>query len=257
MSRSDPREFIAPIRGATNQKKVLATLYYFDEYEKRSLVRAQEIKTALIAARVSNARTMNVSDVLTRCGHLVDSPGSDGVRRVWQLTSAGKSEVRSLLNLGAELSGNRDDVRSLEEVVRAVEGGQARGFLEEALACLRVGALRATVVFVWSGVARTLQERALASVSRTELNSAIKKHDPGARNVRSVDDFAFIRDAVALDAFRDLGFFDKGQGTFLKHALDLRNQCGHPSKYQPREKKVSGFIEDVIGIVFLSRQEGP
>jgi hypothetical protein len=36
----------------------------------------------------------------------------------------------------------------------------------------------------------------------------------------------------------------------MQQALDLRNQCGHPSNYRPGHKKVSAFIEDLIGIVF-------
>jgi hypothetical protein len=36
----------------------------------------------------------------------------------------------------------------------------------------------------------------------------------------------------------------------LEEALNLRNRCGHPTKYRPGEKKVSSFIEDVAGIVF-------
>jgi hypothetical protein len=36
----------------------------------------------------------------------------------------------------------------------------------------------------------------------------------------------------------------------LEHGLDLGNACGHASKYTPGGKKVSSFIEDVVGIVF-------
>ena len=49
---------------------------------------------------------------------------------------------------------------------------------------------------------------------------------------------------------QDLGLFDKAEKTTLGEALDLRNRCGHPSKYVPGVKKVSSFIEDVVGIVF-------
>jgi hypothetical protein len=42
---------------------------------------------------------------------------------------------------------------------------------------------------------------------------------------------------------------DKAEKTTLSEALDLRNRCGHPSRYHG-VKKVSSFLEDVIGIVF-------
>jgi len=39
-------------------------------------------------------------------------------------------------------------------------------------------------------------------------------------------------------------------GDDLSQALDLRNKCGHPTKYRPRKIKARSFIEDVVGIVF-------
>lgn len=65
-----------------------------------------------------------------------------------------------------------------------------------------------------------------------------------------LEDFAYIRDATALLAFQELGILDKGEKTTLAEALDLRNRCGHPTKYVPGVKKASSFIEDVVGIVF-------
>jgi hypothetical protein len=114
---------------------------------------------------------------------------------------------------------------------------------------LSVGALRAAIVFLWTGAIRTLQEEAFTNHKAT-LNAAIAKHDPKARPVNKLEDFAYIRDATALLAFQDLGVLDKGQKTTLGEALDLRNRCGHPTKYTPGVKKASSFIEDVLGIVF-------
>jgi hypothetical protein len=71
-----------------------------------------------------------------------------------------------------------------------------------------------------------------------------------ALTVKKVDDFAYIKDATFLKAAFDLGLLDKGQRDTLQDALDLRNKCGHPTKYKPRVNKARGFIEDVVGIVF-------
>lgn len=239
-------EFLAPIRGSTNLKKVLATLYYCEVYERRLTVRAEEIKKALQVARIPNARTMNVRDVLNRAAHLVHSPGSDGRRRVWQLTTAGREQVASM-GLPVPRTEAQRDVSSLERTASRLEDPDVKGFVDEAILCLRAGALRAAVVFLWSGAMRTLHLRALA-ISRRQLNTALNKH--GARTVTKLDDFGYIRDAVALQAFQDVGLYDKGQHTILKQGLDLRNQCGHPSNYKAGEKKVSSFVEDILGIVF-------
>jgi len=79
---------------------------------------------------------------------------------------------------------------------------------------------------------------------------ALHKHDPKARPVHQLDDFAYIKDALALLAARDLGLLDKNQKDTLEDALGLRNRCGHPSKYKPGVKKVSSYIEDIVSVVF-------
>jgi len=58
---------------------------------------------------------------------------------------------------------------------------------------------------------------------------------------------------VALQAFQELGMVDKGEKSTLDEALNLRNRCGHPTNYVPRDHKAASFIEDVTGIVFLGR----
>ena len=124
-----------------------------------------------------------------------------------------------------------------------------RGYIEEAIACLRAVALRAAVVFLWTGAVRALQDAALAK-GTTALNAAIQKHDPKARNVSKIDDFAYIKDKVLLLACGELGLLDKGQRGTLEEALNLRNRSGHPTKYKPGAAKVASFIEDVVGIVW-------
>ena len=67
----------------------------------------------------------------------------------------------------------------------------------------------------------------------------------------TIDDFGWVKDRTFLDACPDLGVLDKGQKTTLVGALDLRNNCGHPTRYRPGVKKVSAYIEDVVSVVFL------
>lgn len=94
-----------------------------------------------------------------------------------------------------------------------------------------------------------MQERAAAE-DKINLNDALQKHDPKAKAVRTVEDFALIKDRTFLLALRGLALIDKGRWTILQGALDLRNQCGHPTRYKPGEKKASSFVEDVVPIVF-------
>jgi hypothetical protein len=78
----------------------------------------------------------------------------------------------------------------------------------------------------------------------------VQRFDPKAPRVKSIDDFAYVKDAVVLLAAKDLGILDKNQKDVLTEALNLRNRSGHPGKYRLGIKKVSAFIEDIISIVF-------
>jgi hypothetical protein len=82
------------------------------------------------------------------------------------------------------------------------------------------------------------------------VNAALQRHDPKARRVSKLDDFAYVKDVLLVDALFDLGIIDTTEKKILGQALDLRNSCGHPTRYRPKEKKVSSFIEDLVGIVF-------
>jgi hypothetical protein len=242
-------EFIAPIKGGTNRALVLAAMYFIQRYDKVEAMRAEDIRTALTNARVPRARTMNVPDVLNKSGHFVDSPGSDGVRRLWRLTSSGEAEIRTLLGLPDAEPEIEHDVSTLTSIAAKVKEPDAQGFVEESIKALSVGALRAAVVFLWSGAIRTLQELAWTH-GAVAVNEAIRKHDQKAREVKKLDDFAYVKDSTTLLALQELGVLDKGQRSTLSEALDLRNRCGHPTKYKAGPKKVSSFIEDVVGIVF-------
>jgi len=71
------------------------------------------------------------------------------------------------------------------------------------------------------------------------------EHQP----LRKADDFAHVKDSVALEAFQDLVLLDKGRRRrSWRHSPPHR--CGHPTKYRPGQKKASSFVEDVVGIVF-------
>lgn len=139
------------------------------------------------------------------------------------------------------------DIASLSALVAKVRDPEVRSYIEEALTCLQVGALRSAVVFLWTGAIRTLQEEALL---KANLNAVLLKYDSKTRNVGKVDDFAYIKDAILLLALFDLGIVDKGERDTLQEALNLRNRCGHPTKYRPGVKKVSSFVEDLISVVF-------
>lgn len=242
-------EFLAPLAGGPQRELCLAVLYYQQHYEDKAALTVEDVREALIRARVPRASKINVADVLNKSGALVDTPGVAGKRRLWQLTTPGEKHIRTKLNLPASAPEIEHDVTTLEAVAAKISDQVVRDYILESIKCLSVGALRAAIVFLWTGAIRTLQEEAVTKHHAT-LNAAITKHDPKGRPVNKLEDFAYIRDATTLLALQELGILDKGEKTTLGEALDLRNRCGHPTKYSPGIKKASSFIEDVIGLVW-------
>jgi hypothetical protein len=240
-------EFLSPIAG--NRDRCLAVLYYKEHYEQKTSLTAEQVHSALILARTPNAKKVNVADVLSKSGDSVDSPGAVGKSRLWSLTKVGTAHVRTILKLPESEVEMEFEIGSLKMLAAKIDNEHSRDYIEEAVNCMMVGALRAAIVFIWTGAIRTLQEKCIAKGLR-EINAAVQVHDNKARQIKKLDDFAYIKDSVQLLAAEGVGVLDKGQRTTLSEALDLRNRCGHPTKYSPGIKKASSFLEDVSGILF-------
>lgn len=245
-------EFIAPLkRSGTHSQRILAVLYYENRYNDVQCLTVDELRARLKSARVERWSKINVADVLSKSGHYVDSPTNRGNAKLWSITDSGAQHIRDLLGLPEAEPEIEHDVGALAGSIKKIKDPEVRGYLEEAIKCLRVGALRATVVFVWSSAVRLIQQEILTRKS-SDVNSALTKHDPKARTVTKLDHFAYIKDSTTILAAQELGIFDKNEKDTVEDGLKLRNKCGHPGKYNPGEKKVSGFVEDMISVVFQS-----
>ena len=242
-------EFLAPLKRNKHQDRVLAVLYYRANHEQTSSMTTEQIREGLKRGRIPGWAKVNVADVLNKAGHLVDWASSDGGERLWSLTDSGTNYVRDLMNLPTGSVEVEHDAGTLEGIITSLHDADVRNYLDEAVKCLRVGALRACVVFVWAAAVRQIQTEVIAKGSPA-VTSAINKHDPKARAVKTIDDFAYVKESTVLLAALDLAILDKNEKDALKEALDLRNRCGHPGKYRPGVKKVSAFVEDITSIVF-------
>jgi hypothetical protein len=242
-------EFLHPIRTSTQRNLVLSVLYYSKHVKGVGGMTAAEIKSALVQSKIPNAKKMNVNAVLGTSNPFVHIPGGkENGAFVWELTDSGEKYVRSVVDIPAR-SAALQDVATLQSLVGKIKDDIVRGFIEEAVLCLQADALRAAIVFLWSGAIRILHEAALAK-GEAAVNAAILKQDPKARQVKKIEDFAWVKDRTFLDACTDIGILDKGQKDTMVEALNLRNKCGHPTKYRPGANKARSFIEDVVGIVF-------
>jgi hypothetical protein len=243
-------EFLNPLKKATQRDLVLAVMYYLKRYEGSESVTTADIMDGFKRAKHTKGKKIQHAAVLNQAVPFVHSPGNDGHGRLlWGLTDTGEIHVRELLNLPTAEPEIEHDVGTLASAAAKIADVKARGYVEEAIKCLQVGALRAATVFLWTGAVTTLRDQVWIS-GGPAIERAIKVHNPKASNFKKKEDFAYVRDDMLLQIAEDLAVLDKAEKTRLKEGLDLRNSCGHPSSYSPGPKKVSAFIEDVIGIVW-------
>lgn len=242
-------EFLAPLKSGSNRDKCIAVLYFKSRYEHLAALTADQVRKALASTRVPRAGLINVADVLAKSGAMVDSPGASGGARLWRLTPTGEAYVRMLLKLPEAQPEIEHAVTSLESLAAKVVDPNVREYVEETIKCLKFDSLRPGIVFLWAGAVSVLREKCIAK-GLAEANTAVRAHDPKAREIRKSDDFAYIKESVLLLAAEGLGVLDKNERTTLGEALDLRNKCGHPTRYAPGILRASSFVEDVVGIVF-------
>jgi hypothetical protein len=243
-------EFLHPLSKASQRDLVLALMYYLKRYEDKDAVTTADLGVAFKRAKHAKGRRIaNLAAVMNGAVPYVESPGSDGRRLLWALTDTGDKHVRGLLDLPQAEPEVEHDVGTLQKLASGITDDAVRGYVDEAILCLRVGALRAATVFLWTGAVVTLREKVWAH-SPPAIDAALKSHNPKGRDFKKKDDFSYVKDADLIQIAQDLSVLDKSEKTLLGQALDLRNQCGHPVKYTPGVKKVSAFVEDVVGIVW-------
>jgi len=242
-------EFIHPLRKSGMRDNCLAVLYYQEKFRDVASATVDSLRATLRSAHIKNAARANIADTLAKSAPFVETVGEDTGKFLWALTDSGKAYVRKLLKLPMVPPQVEQDVSELEALLKNITDPDVHSYVDEALKCLRVGALRATVVFLWAAAIRRVQEKCLA-LGVGVLNPALQKHDPKARNVSKLDDFAHVKEKTVILATEDLGLYDKSQRSVLEDCLDLRNRCGHPSKYAPGSKKVAAFLEDVLNLAF-------
>jgi len=224
-------DFVAPLKSQSVTTRALAIIYYSATEESADLVTSSSLRDLFNRLRARDAKHINASDILSRLGNAGYLEAIPGTRPIaWKITGSGENKVRSDLRIPQTASKMGIEIAELTALARKIKSDEARDFLLEAVSCLGANALRAAVVFVWSGAIWTVQEW-LMKQPLNKLNDEIKRRQK-TRELKTIDDFAFVNDSTTLLAARDLGLWDKGQHTIVEHALGLRNQCGHPSRYK-------------------------
>jgi hypothetical protein len=138
---------------------------------------------------------------------------------------------------------------SLEEAVKCAPADY-RPYLEEAVGCYRNGLYRAAILMVWSAVIQHLHATVGAhrgGIGQLEKANkarfgAMKKY----RQVKKQDDLSYLGEKDFIWAAEDAGVFNRNARKLLHERLDLRNLCGHPTRYTPGREETVIFIESLL-----------
>lgn len=242
-------EFLSAANAKTWRERALAVLYWHAHFKDERALSSGQIKAALQSARIPRARQANIADVMNKAGALVDvaNKGGNG-EKLWTLTPTGETSVRALAGLPETQPEVEHGVEELRKIAAKIQDPDVRAYIDEAVLCLSVNALRAAIVFMWVGAVKVVQERVWSHGAKS-VEASAQKYFQKAK-VAKFDDLAALKETTLLDVARDLGEIDKAQWMILGQCLDTRNQCGHPNKYNPGITKAKSHIEDIVGILF-------
>lgn len=126
-------------------------------------------------------------------------------------------------------------------------------YLDEALACFKVGANRATITMVWTltidHIYRYILKHKMADFNAALSKQADKKIQALKINVR--DDFTELKETKFIEIIRSAGIISNDVRKILDEKLGTRNSAAHPSAIKFSQRKTEEFIEDLINNVIL------
>ncbi len=190
-----------------------------------------------------SAKKWNVSAILG------DSHGrAVRVKEGWELTSAGKLYVSSLLPKGSTPPGKV--ATALRAALPKIKDADTRAFLSEAVECQERGLYRAAVVLSWVGAASLLYLE-VVDKHLSAFNAEATKRDPKWRQAKNPDGLGRMKEYNFLEVIEALSIIGKNVKDELQGCLKLRNSCGHPNSYKLGEHKVEAHIETLLLNVFV------
>lgn len=111
--------------------------------------------------------------------------------------------------------------------------------LRQALQCVEHELYRAAHVLAWAALIDYVEEM----IDLKRLRSV----RPNWGNINTIQD---LRESVPefqlIDAARDLGLLTKSDAKALHGLLHRRNECAHPSDYEPGLNEALGYISEIL-----------
>ncbi len=130
-----------------------------------------------------------------------------------------------------------------------------RVFLQEALACFRAEAYRATIVMTWNLAYDHLRSYVFAN-HIAAFNSRLPVALPGnrrlsAHGIRTADDFDELKESEFINVCKSCGAISGNIAKILEEKLKRRNIAAHPSGVVISQLQAEDFISDLVNNVVL------
>jgi hypothetical protein len=140
-------------------------------------------------------------------------------------------------------------LKSLNDAL-AIAPTAYRDYLAEAVTCYERGLYRAAILMVW---AATVEHLYIVASSYPDgiIDLQIANHSRFGksrtyREIKKKDDFLYLGEANWLQLAEDAGLMNRNARQMLIDRLNLRNRCGHPTKYKPGREETVVFIESLL-----------
>jgi len=132
-----------------------------------------------------------------------------------------------------------------------------RDYLVETVTCYEQGLYRAGILMVWAAAVEHLYIVASdhpGGIKALEAaNVARFGNSKTYRQIKKKDDFLYLGEASWLQLAEDAGLMNRNARQMLTERLNLRNRCGHPTKYKPGREETVIFIESLLLNVLSGR----
>ena len=132
-----------------------------------------------------------------------------------------------------------------------------RHYLIETVACYENGLYRAAILMVWAACVEHLYMTASSHANGIKefekANQARFGKSKTYREIKKKDDFLYLGEANWMQLAEDAGMLNRNARQLLIERLNLRNRCGHPTKYTVGREETVVFIESLL-LNFISGQ---
>jgi len=116
-----------------------------------------------------------------------------------------------------------------------------QGYFREALECLEHDLRRAANIMAWAGFFAVFSDKLYVG-----NEAAIRAIRPNWKFKSLVELKELVAEAQIIDVAKEVGFISNPEKRMLHGQLSTRNQCAHPTGYDPTMNSALGYVDDLI-----------